>query len=208
MTLHNAFTNTAAASQASTGACPSGSSYWDIGVRNDSSPTNHGSGVTLNPLFGVLTSASGYSNTNSSSNPLLVQQYCNGSRVPPENGGAGWQVPAGIADATVPNPIFSLAPAATVDEGNNWINMSWGPLSMLNPVSSTATTNVLLGNYSLQPTSPAINAISCAIGPGCTETINASGVTLITVPSTDFFGRSRPDAGRKFDVGAVEAPGH
>ena len=45
----------------------------------------------------------------------------------------GYQVPPGISDATVPNPIFNLTPAATVDEGNNWINISWGPLALTNP---------------------------------------------------------------------------
>ena len=212
VTLYNAFSNTVAASQSSTGACPSGSSYWDIGVRNDTGPTNHGSGFTLNPLFGVLTNTTGYSNTNSGSNPMAVSQYCNGSRVPPENGGLGWQVPPGIADAVVPNPIFSLTPTATVDEGNNWINISWGPLSMVNPVSSTAASNVFLGNYALQSTSPAINAITCSSTGGgvCTETLPAgsSGVTTIQAPATDFFGNKRPDTGNHIDMGAVEVPGH
>ena len=27
----------------------------------------------------------------------------------------------------MPNPIFNLTPAATVDEGNNWINIELGP---------------------------------------------------------------------------------
>ena len=44
---------------------------------------------------------------------------------------------------------FTLAPAATVDEGNNWINMFYGPLSYAN---STLTTTpgagqTPLGNY-------------------------------------------------------------
>ena len=67
-----------------------------------------------------------------------MSQYCNGSRSPPELASAGWQVPPGIADATVPNPPFTLAPAATVDEGNNWVNMSWGPLAETNPVNGDA----------------------------------------------------------------------
>jgi hypothetical protein len=217
----------AAASQASTGACPTGSSYWDIGVRNDTGPGNHGSGFTLNPLNGVLTSNAGYSATNLTSNPLFGTgssgfgtatggQYCNGSRVPPEatctsaagqTVPCGWQVPPGIVDAVVPNPVFTLTPAATVDEGNNWINLSWGPLSMLNPVTSTGATNFLLGNYSLQGTSPAISHDTCSNNTGaCMQTINASGVTAITVPGTDFFGNNRPDTGRNFDVGAVEVP--
>ncbi|HLJ94553.1 MAG TPA: hypothetical protein VKU02_15300, partial [Gemmataceae bacterium] len=211
VTLYNAFSNTVAASQASTGACPAGSSYWDIGVRNDTSPTNHGSGFTLNPLYGVLTNTSGYSGTNSSSNPAVVSQYCNGSRVPPENGGLGYQVPPGISDAVIPNPIFSLTPTATVDEGNNWINISWGPLSQLNPMTSNSSTNVVLGNYAPQTTSPAINAISCSSTAGgvCTITLPAgsSGVTTIQAPATDYFGNARPDHGNNtIDIGAVELP--
>jgi hypothetical protein len=226
VTLYNAnfppaTSGTAAVSQSATGACPGGSSYWDIGVRNDSGPLNH-AGFTLNPLFGVLTSTTGYSSTNSSANPLAISQYCNGSRVPPENGGLGYQVPPGVADAVVPNPVFSLTPTATVDEGNNWVNISWGPLSILNPVTSSSMANVLVGNYSLQSTSPAINAIPCSASTGgvCTVTLPAgsSGVTSIKAPSTDFFGHPRPDtttgcttAGSKgacIDVGAVEVTGH
>jgi hypothetical protein len=213
VSLYNAnFTRglgSAAASQASTGACPSGASYWDLGVRNDTGPTNHASTFTLDPLHGVLTSTAGYSGTNLSSNPAFVSQYCNGSRVPPEAGGLGWQVPAGIADAVVPNPIFSLTPTATVDEGNNWVNISWGPLSLLNAVSSTGTTNIVLGNYSLQGTSPAINHITCSeTQGGCEEQIGVSGVNSIVLPATDFFGNPRPDGGTHVDPGAVEVPGH
>ena len=181
-------------SQASTGACSSGSSYWDIGIRDDTGPANHSSGYTLNPLYGVLTSTTGYSSTNLSPGSVgLISQYCNGARVPPENGGLGYNVPVGIADSVVPNPIFSLTPNATVDEGNNWVNMSWGPLSLLSPVTSTATTNVYLGNYALQSSSPAIDYVP--VGQ--------------PHPSTDFFGNPRPDPFNlaKFDVGAVEFQG-
>ena len=223
VTLYNAaFTGTGtgsvAVSQTATGQCPANSSYWDIGVRNDTGPANHGSGFTLNPLDGVLTSLGTYSSTNLTTNPTLAGQYCNGSRVPPEakctnaaglSVPCGWQVPPGIADAVVPNPVFSLTPAATVDEGNNWINISWGPLSMLNPVTSSGTINVVLGNYSPAPTSPAVNADACSNASGtCNESVNASGVTTITPPNTDFFGHPRPDTGRRFDVGAVEVSGH
>ena len=202
------------APQASTGACPSGSSYWDLGVRDDTGPTNHSSGYTLNPLEGVLTSTTGYNNTNLSSNPAFISQYCNGSRVPPENGGLGYNVPAGISDSVVPNPIFSLTPTATVDEGNNWVNMSWGPLSMLNPVTSTGATNVVLGSYSLLSGSPDVDHLTCSSlnGQGqCVETLTpaVSGVTAIRAPALDFFGNPRPDPGNPnhIDVGAVEFQG-
>jgi hypothetical protein len=172
--------------QTSTGQCVSGASYWDIGVRGDTGPTNHAV-YTLNPLYSILTNTSGYDSSNLNSNPNVVSQYCNGSRVPPENGGMGYQVPPGISDATVPNPIFNLTPAATVDEGNNWINISWGPLALTNPV-----TNATLGNYGLASGSPAIDKGT------------SSPVAGVTPPPADFFGTSRSDGN---DIGAVELIG-
>jgi len=143
VTLYNSFTSNAAASQSATGACPA-ASYWEIGVRGDTGPTNHAT-VALSPRYSVLSDAGDYPGANNlSSAPGVVSPYCNGSRIPPEFGGTGYQVPPGISDATVPNPFFSLTPAATVDEGNNWINLSWGPLSLTNPAGTTT-----LGNYSI-----------------------------------------------------------
>jgi len=182
VSLYNAFTSTAASSQTSTGACPAAASYWDIGVRGDAGPSDHGSTITLAPQYSVLTDAADYPGANNlGTNPTLVSQYCNGSRVPPELHSMGYQVPPGISDATVPNPIFSLTPAATVDEGNNWVNLSWGPLAMANPV-----TGVTLGNYALALGSPAIDHGNDAVAP-----------------STDFFGNPRP-RGAESDIGAVE----
>src|SRR5256714_3195130 len=122
---------------------------------------------------------------NSASTTAVVSQYCNGSRVPPENGGMGYQVPPGIADATVPNPIFNLTPAATVDEGNNWINIAWGPLSLVNP-----STNVTLGSYGTAAGSSAINRVP------------STAPTYASAPSTDFFGTARKNGA--VDAGAVE----
>ncbi|HYL13132.1 MAG TPA: choice-of-anchor D domain-containing protein [Terriglobales bacterium] len=182
------------ASQTATGTCPAGASYWDIGERGATGPTNHASTVTLSREASILTSTAGYTGggagfrVNSASNPAVVSQYCNGSRVPPEFGGLGYQVPPGIADATVPNPIFALTPSATVDEGNNWINISWGPLAETNPV-----TNATLGNYALTAGSPAINYINPA----------NSATTYAAAPSLDFFGNARK-TNNAVDVGAVE----
>ena len=188
-------TGTPAASQTITGGCPAGVSYWDIGVRGDTTPTNHASTVTLSPEASILTSISGYAGGGAGfranlapSNLALVSEYCNGSRTPPELKSSGWQVPPGISDATVPNPVFNLSPAATVDEGNNWINLSWGPLAMTNPV-----TNVLLGNYGLSAGSPAISYI----------TPSNSSTTYAAAPSFDFFGTARK-TNNAVDVGAVE----
>jgi Bacterial Ig domain/IPT/TIG domain len=204
VTLYDGFTTTAAPSQPSagattangngsiitggTGACPSPVSYWDIGVRGDTGPTNHASTVTLNPTYSVMTNTTGYNANNTAANPTLLLQYCNGSRIPPEFGGTGYQVPPGIADATVPNPVFSLTPAATVDEGNNWINMSWGPLSLSNPVTSEG-----LSNYGPAAGSSVINLIS-----SLTALANYTAA-----PATDFYGNPRKGNG-EVDAGAVE----
>jgi hypothetical protein len=88
----------------------------------------------------------------------------------------------------MPNPIFNLTAAATVDEGNNWVNMVYGPLSLFN-LSGTTPSATPLGNYAIGATSPALNAAS------------ATGA-----PNHDFFGNARPQ-GTGFDIGAVEFSG-
>jgi len=147
----------------------------------------------------VLTDAGDYPGlNNTASNPNVVRQYCNGSRTIPELKSAGWQVPPGISDATVPNPIFNLTPTATVDEGNNWINIQWGPLTMSNPTTAGPRVDSLpLGNYGL------------ATGSGAIGYIPTTSSTFNVTPRTDFFGNPRPDPAdtSHFDIGAVEVPG-
>src|SRR2546429_2520997 len=109
---------------------------------------------TLFPYTTLFRSGSGGAGNTFTGNPNFVSFYCDGSRTPPEAKASGWQVPPGISDATVPNPIFNLTPAATVDEGNNWINMAWGPLSMSNPTAVGGTNanyggGLANGNYSI-----------------------------------------------------------
>ncbi len=207
VTLYNSnFSGTTATvptSQSGTGACMGDSTYWDIGVRGDAGPGNHASGYTLAPTYSVLTNPTENAGTNNfaATNPGVISQYCNGSRVPPEAAAnltgiwklaaLGWQVPPGIADATVPNPVFALTPTATVDEGNNWVNMSWGPLAETNPV-----TGATLGNYGLTATSGAIDRIPY------------NSVAGQAAPATDFYGNPRPAvAHTAIDVGAVEFQG-
>ncbi|HYM07703.1 MAG TPA: hypothetical protein VEU11_14195 [Terriglobales bacterium] len=190
--------------------CPAGVSYWDIGVRGDSRPgPNTGSGFRLNPTYSVVGDPGyasggfgGSHNLSSLPGSGFVSQYCNGSRVPPTctvadgcGGPSGFGVPPGIVDASTPNPRFSLTPSATVDEGNNWINVSVGPLSLSDDsVTGGANANYgggpLFANYSL-----------------------SSAIDYIPVsqphPTTDFFGNTRPDTGNPnaFDPGAVEFQG-
>ena len=220
VTLFSAFTSTAAPAQATTGACAtSGISYWDVGVRGDRTVAGHESGFSLSPVNSFLSSGTypAGNHDSTTSDPAVVSQYCNGSRVPPEctatdgcAGPHGFGVPPGIADALSPNPVFSLTPSATVDEGNNWINVSWGPLSLTNPSVLGTDGNygggALLGNYSLTAASPAINYIPCTTGLNAPCGVAAiGGVPAFTLPSLDFYGNLRPDPNtNKVDVGAVE----
>jgi hypothetical protein len=217
VSLYNAFTSTLAPNQPAadatvinapgsttitggTGACVA-TSYWDIGVRGDTGPGNHASTFQLDPTYSVLTNtgttAEGGLGTHNTlgSNPYFISQYCDGSRTPPEfqnlPGGSGWDVPPGISDATVPNPIFNLTPVATVDEGNNWINLRWGPLSMVN-TSGGANNGTILGNYGPTSTSPTINYIP-----------STAGIYYADAPSLDFYGTARK-TNNAVDAGAVE----
>ena len=209
VSLFDAFTGTAAPVQTAYGQCTSGVSYWDIGVRGDTGPSNHSSGFTLNPTYSVLDDP-GYNSEdahNLRSNPSIVSPYCNGSRVPPTcsvadgcGGPSGYGVPPGIVDAAAPNPVFSLTPAATVDEGNNWINVSWGPLSLSNDAVIGGTTGnygggALFGNYA-----------PGASFDGTLAAIPTTEPNFSLVPKTDYFGNLRPEPGdtRFFDPGAIE----
>jgi hypothetical protein len=205
-----AFTSTPAPAQTAFGQCGT-ASYWDIGVRGDRTVTGHESGFRLNPTYSVLDDT-GYAASNMTVSPNITSQYCNGARVPPTctvadgcGGPSGYGVPPGIVDASAPNPVFSLTPTATVDEGNNWVNVSWGPLALSDDsVASGVNGNYgggnPFGNYALNQNSPAIDYVP----------LNAT-----TFPGTlpnlakDFFGNPRPDPSvpNSFDVGAVEFQG-
>jgi hypothetical protein len=185
-----------------TGACATdaaANAFWDLGIRGDLGPTDNTGGTfgttkySLAPSYSVITDTTLYGAAalhNTTGNPTFLSQYCNGSRVPPELGSMGYQVPPGISDATVPNPIFSLTPAATIDEGNNWINISWGPLALSTPAGTP------LGNYGPSSTSSAINYIPSSATPNYSA-----------APLTDFYGTLRK-VNNAVDAGAVEFGGN
>jgi len=170
-------------------------------VRGDTGPTDHGSGYTLTPQYSILTGGDYTGNNNLvGSDPAVVSLYCNGSRLPPEGGGlfAGFDAPAGRSETTGLYPVFALnqiTPAATVDEGNNWINLGWGPLSLSNAATYTGPGIMLasLGDYSIQTASPAQDEIPVASPDG------------VLAPDHDFFGNPRKQVNTgPVDMGAVE----
>ncbi len=169
----------ALAAPASAGACPSGAAYWDLGVLGDASVTSHPIG-RLNPTYSVLTSTAGYSGTGNTANDPLVNMYCNGPRVNP-----------GIPDSTPPNPDFRFQVAGAEDEGGNWVNLRFGPLSLSDPAAYSVPGAVLpvLGDYRVTTGSSAVDHGSSQLAP-----------------NHDFFGGSRPQ-GAGFDIGAHELAG-
>ena len=142
-----------------------------LGVLGD---TSTAPGATrLSPVSSVLTSTAGYAGSgNRSTNPQLANQYCNGSRVVPE-----------LPGVINPPSVKNLQAAATVDEGNNYVNLRYGPLYVENPVNSTT-----FGDYHIAGTaSSAYNA----------------GTGDRAVPNHDFDAQARPLAGL-YDIGADE----
>jgi hypothetical protein len=92
----------------------------------------------------------------------------------------------------------NIAATATVDEGNNWINMTYGPLTLSRPGATASTAQEQMvsiktigstqGAYSLPAGSPAIDR-----GDNT------------AAPKVDFFGNPRPlTANNPSDIGAVE----
>jgi len=198
-TTYTPFPGSPAISQTTSGDCnDGGASYWDIGVRGDTAPNNHAGG-TLAPQYSFIDNAAALygaaSAHNNGNSPSLTTLYCNGSRVPPEaaNGSfSGWQVPPGTNESNaLPGPVFSLLPSATVDEGNNWINLQWGPLAMTNPA-----TGLPLSNFNPTSTSGVIDYIPSTAG-------GANGAYTLA-PSSDFFGNPRKVSSSAVDAGAIE----
>jgi len=107
-------------------------------------------------------------------------------------------VPPGVPDINPFYPLFALNPAATTDEGNNFINMFYGPLTLSNPTIPQASGgyNVPLGNYGLAQGSSAIGGVP------------TTSPTFPMAPARDFFGQTRAGDGDPsstgIDMGAVE----
>ena len=222
--------------QTATGQCPSGASYWDVGIRTDDlvvGTVPAGTQLTMaNSIFTNAPGVVGANNFTPGTSPV-VAQYCNGARVPPENCSnqldqatcRGFNAPPGRSETTGLSQVFvfnNITPAATVDEGNNWLNLAYGPLTLnrsavqsgsANPpelMVASASVGAAGGAYSIAGTSAAVNqgTNSCTSGAATTSPFLcqlSGGVLLPSSTANDFFGRPRPKVtANPADVGAVE----
>jgi hypothetical protein len=182
------------AQQTVAGECMRGASYWDLGILGDTSPSTIGRVNKLNPTYSILTAPPGgnhwYPGNNNNediaglvgrpgghpNDQILVSVYCNGGRADP-----------GIPDSTPPNPDFAFQVAGTEDEGGNWVDVRYGPLSLSDPAkyvkAGTATTP--------------LSDLRIVDGPA-KDTGNNAGA-----PHLDFFDTVRPQ-NHIVDIGAHE----
>jgi uncharacterized repeat protein (TIGR01451 family) len=219
--------NTPLASQTTSGACPAGASYWDIGLRTDDVQSGLLSAAAnkLAITYSVLTGTGDISNLNDVStdstdrigvsNPL-VAQVCNGARVPPEycpngpdvtggqNGAAsckGYNAPPGASETTSLSSLFvfnGIQPTATVDEGHNWLNLVYGPLYLGRPGAASATAaEDLVAAASVGTSQSAYSLVS-----GSAAANNGAAQPGI---NHDYFGNPRPTGCGAFDIGAVQS---
>jgi hypothetical protein len=144
----------------------------------------------------------------------VIGQYCNGARIPPEqcatNQGAndpgmckGYFTPAGQSETVGVSPVFvfnGISASATVDEGNNWINLTYGPLTLGRPPAT--------GSGSTPSAEPTVASAAVGIAQGAysisgdSEAVGAGNSHAPGTPSLDFYGQARPATA--VSIGAVE----
>lgn len=174
--------------QTATGQCVNGAKYWDLGVVGvDQNPTP--GALQLHPVYSVLTSTVGYAAAgahNTSNDPRFAKQYCNGSLLLPD---------AGFEPAVPFQLTFNINVGQTLDEGGNFVDVRFGPISLTNPANPSQVN----GDYTLASTaSGAFNR-----GGNVLNLVTATPPTAVIPPTVDYFGTSRPQAG-VFDIGAHE----
>ena len=217
--------------QTATGQCAAGAYYWDVGIRTDDILSNvipAGTLLTLNSSIVTDTTHSKVTGTNlrtPSSSPVIAP-FCNGARVPPENCSGvagqvsqascnGYNAPVGASETTGLTQVFTFAdikPTATVDEGHNWLNLSYGPLTLNRSAVQPGSTNapeLMVAAKNLGTTSNA-SLVGLTGGAysisGTSDAVNHG--TNSGAPATDFFGNPRPrSTDNQSDIGAVEFQG-
>lgn len=143
--------------------------YSDLAVLGTAAPQQ------LGPEYCILTDATGYSGTNIAADPMLVNEYVNAAR-----------------NRVIFETTTGIETAAAFDEGGNFIDVRFGPLTTIDP-----ETGLPFGDSHLQAGSPAVNA--GVIPPPSVRAMIRSFILL----RNDFDGQIRPNGPRP-DMGADE----
>jgi hypothetical protein len=210
--------------QTATGQCAAGANYWDVGLRTDDITAGQiPFGTTLSMTSSIITGDPQKVISPSSTNIIggaspVIQLFCNGARTAPEScsqlaGGLGqscngYNAPPGSSETTGLPTLFvfnNIKPTATVDEGHNWLNLSFGPLTLNRTAvgQATAAPELMIASAATGSTGGAyaIPGTSDAVNRGSNAAVNG------VAPTTDFFGNPRPrSATNPVDIGAVEYP--
>jgi hypothetical protein len=90
----------------------------------------------LNPRYSILTDITAYPGANNiAADPVFVAEYTNGD----------------TSQIVIPEVTTGLATAPAFDEGGNFIDVRFGPLTLVDPA-----TGRLFGDYHLKSGSPAL----------------------------------------------------
>ncbi|HEY4446645.1 MAG TPA: Ig-like domain-containing protein [Steroidobacteraceae bacterium] len=98
----------------------------------------------LGALGGTATGSAAAATGNIGSDPMLADMYCNGSRVTPE-----------YPSVINPPGANNMQAAATVDEGNNYVTLRYGPLYSSKPTTPAGTAFTPFGDLHIGGASPA-----------------------------------------------------
>ena len=212
--------------QKATGDCPAGANTWDIGLRTDDvngGTIPPGTRLALNSSIftggdaRTLTVIGSLGNNLSPAATPLVAPYCNGARMPPEHctdGGIdnaspsckGYNAPVGASETTGLTQAFvfnGIQPTATVDEGHNWLNLTYGPLTLSRPNVKSASPGEAMLVTGASGLGTTVGSYSIARGMAAVGS-GAPGSALPSTVATDFFGNPRTINGStKLDIGAV-----
>ncbi|GAB4339780.1 MAG: hypothetical protein Kow0099_15200 [Candidatus Abyssubacteria bacterium] len=131
---------------------------------------------SLDPRYCILTDTAGYDASNLSADPMLAAEYPNAAR----------------NSVIIPEITTSIQAAAAFDEGGNFIDVRFGPLTLIDP-----QTGQLFVDSHLQTGSPAENA--GGIPPLAVRRLIRNFAELLN----DYDGQNRP-SGPRPDAGSDE----
>ena len=122
--------------------------YWDLGVRGDTGPTNHGSGVTLTAANSIFSTGS-----RSAADPRVLQRLASAA------GERRSRLQRATGPVRVRRPATGLRPQQHHAGGDHRRRQQLDQPRLRSTVAGQPVDGLtVLGNYSIQNTSPAFNA--------------------------------------------------